>query len=473
MTAPRRRLVVVADSDSYVKWGAAFASRLPDGWESELVVVTTPVLPSDRQFATALDGTGFSTRSVRRLSLDGLAARLASRRPDAVLLALRGPLVRVVAPIVGALPDRPVIVSGFPGLTIPAEPKAIVYREQVDLIVLHSRREVREFQANALALGVPVEFGLATLPFLSGTDRAPAIEGVDATGPAPAEAGGRHGGDLVFAAQAKVPALLEDRIRVLGWLAEAARRRPGRRVVVKVRARRGEAQTHAEAHDYAELLAAPEVRAALGGALPPNLVVLDGPMARCLDDAAMLVTVSSTAVLEAVAAGVPAVVVDEFGIEPKLINTVFAGSGLFAGADAVAGWAPRSPDPAWLDDNYFHGEAGDDWAARLDELLLLREAGALPFRERRYNLIGGALRRAFERKRMLGHYDRSIAGAVSVAFALPSRWVVRRVRSVRRLVARGGVPVDVRQVGGGVAPDPVALRVGELATHLPGDARDQ
>ncbi|GAA1786254.1 DUF6716 putative glycosyltransferase [Agromyces lapidis] len=431
MSRARRRLVVVADSDSYVKWGAAFASRLPAGWEAELVVVTTPVLPSERQLSAALDGTGFSRGAVRRLSLDGLAARLEIRRPDAVLLALRGPLVRVVAPIVGALPGRPVIMSGFPGLTIPAEPKAIVYREQVDLIVLHSRREVREFRANALALEVPVEFGLATLPFLSARDRALATPGADATGPSPAATDEPHGGDLVFAAQAKVPAEREDRVRMLGWLIEAARRRPARRVVVKVRARRGEAQTHAEVHDYAELLADPEVQDALGGPPPPNLVVLDGPMSRCLDDAAMLVTVSSTAALEAVAAGVPAVVVDEFGVEPRLINTVFEGSGLLAGADAITGWAPRRPDPAWLADNYFHGGAVDDWADRLDELLLLRAAGALPFRKRRHNLAGGALRRAFERKRMLGHFDRSFTGAVSMLVARPVRWVVRRVRRVR------------------------------------------
>ena len=36
---------------------------------------------------------------------------------------------------------------------------------------------------------------------------------------------------------------------------------------------------------------------------------------------------------------------------------------------------------------------------------------------------------------MLGEFDRSFAGSVSVVFALPSRWVVRRVRKVRRLLA--------------------------------------
>ena len=294
------------------------------------------------------------------------------RRPDIMLLALRGPLVRVVTPIIGRAPDRPVLVSGFPGLTIPAEPKAIIYREQVDLIVLQSRREVREFRANADELGIPVGFGLTTLPFLSEQGRAdvPAA-GVDAPS-------GLERTDLVFAAQAKVPAAREDRVRVLGWLVDAARRRPSRRVVVKVRARRGEAQTHDEAYDFGELLDDPGVRDEFGGSLPPNLVVEDGPMAQHLERAAALVTVSSTAVLEAIARGVPAVVIDEFGVLPRLINTVFEGSGLFGGAEAVTGWDARHPNAEWLDDNYFHGREHDDWQVRVGELLERRAALPCP-----------------------------------------------------------------------------------------------
>ena len=48
---------------------------------------------------------------------------------------------------------------------------------------------------------------------------------------------------------------------------------------MKVRARRGEAQTHDEAYDFGELLDDPGVRDEFGGSLPPNLVVEDGPMA--------------------------------------------------------------------------------------------------------------------------------------------------------------------------------------------------
>ena len=427
-------LLVVADSDSYVKWGAALASQLPrDAWRVRVVVLATPAQPSARQLRVALAGSRFAPAEVDVVELDALGEFVGGLRPEAVLLALRGPLVRVVVPLIGGGPERPVLVSGFPGLSIPAESKAVVYREQVDLIVLHSRREVREFHANAERLRVPVELGLATLPFL----RTAALQHARV---AIAAASGSldfdpDRSDLVFAAQAKVPSLREDRVRLLGWLADAARRRPQRRVVVKVRARAGEAQTHAESYDFAELLADPSVRAELGGSLPPNLVVEDGPMAHHLARASALVTVSSTAVLEAIAEGVPALVIDEFGVEPKLINTVFVGSGLLGGAEALVAGAARHPEPGWLDDNYFHGAVADDWLERLDGLVARRRREPLPLAARQYNLTGGALRRAFERKRMLGHHDRSLEGAAAMLVAVPVRWVVRRVRRLRGMLA--------------------------------------
>jgi hypothetical protein len=434
-------LLVVADTDSYVKWGAALASQLPAEWRARLVVIATPAQPSARQLRVALAGTRFAPSDVAVVELGALADLVDSLRPDAVLLALRGPLVRVVVPVVGDRAERPVIVTGFPGLTIPAARKAVIYRERTDLIVLHSRREVREFRALAEELEVPVGLGLATLPFLRVAARQleTATAGGSVDSPRPSDDHDHDHDhdrtDLVFAAQAKVPAERDDRVRLLGWLADAARRRPNRRVVVKVRARAGEAQTHAESWDYAELLADPVVRAGLGGSLPPNLVVEDGPMADQLARASALVTVSSTAVLEAVAAGVPSIVVDEFGVSPKHINTVFVGSGLLGGGAEVAAGAARHPDPAWLDDNYFHGPAADDWFDRLEELVERRRGGALPLPPRRHNRVGGGVRRAYERRRMLGHHDRSPGGAVAMAVALPLRAVVRRVHRLRAALA--------------------------------------
>ncbi|QAY73272.1 hypothetical protein ET445_07855 [Agromyces protaetiae] len=423
----QRRLLVVSDSDSYTKWGAALASTLPPSWEADLVVVGSTVLPSDRQLRVALAGTRWQTDVPRSAHLDELAPLVGDLRPDAVLLALRGPLVRVIAPMLQVLPDRPVLVSGFPGLTIPAVPKAVVYREQTDLVVLHSRREVREFAALAEDLPAAPAFGLATLPFLAARAAGSAV--VDGAG---GEARDPEASDVVFAVQAKVPATREERVALVGMLAAAARRQPRKRFVVKVRARKGEAQTHDEQFDLADLIADPAVTRELGATMPANLVVADGPMAEHLAQAEALVTVSSTAVLEAIAAGVPALLLDEFGVGAPQLNLVFEGSGLFGDAEALAAGDWRVPDADWLADNYFHERGADDWLAGLEALVASRDATPLPALPRHHNLAGGALRRAFERRRMLGAHDRSLLGTVSVLVAVPSRAALRAARKARR-----------------------------------------
>jgi hypothetical protein len=399
------RLVVLADSDSYVKWGAALAGTLPAEWECELLVVNTPMVVSDAQLATALTGSGIE--AVSRITLPEVGPRLAREPADAVLIATPGPIARVLNRIVADLTPRPVAVSGLPGISIPTTRKALLYRRQADLVVLHSQREIREFGRLAHAKGWDHRFGLAALPFAS---RRPA-----------------SGTDLVFAAQAIVPAPREDRIVVARMLRDAALADPARRVVVKVRALPGENQTHPERDGYPDLIATL-------GPLPGNLVVSAVPMASALDTAEGLVTVSSTAAIEALARGIPVIALDTFGVRRSLINPVFVGSGLFGGRDDVVARAFRHPDPGWLDDNYFHDPATDDWTRALDELVAERRAGRLAPRPSHLPR-GGALRAAWDRKRAFGDADRSLGGYVALAVGTPLRAVVRGKNRVRRRVS--------------------------------------
>lgn len=398
------RLVVLADSDSYVKWGAALAGTLSSEWDRELLVVDTPMVVSDAQLATALTGSGI--HAVSRITLPEVAPRLAADPPDAVLVATPGPIARVLTRMVADLAPRPVVVSGLPGISIPTTRKALLYRRQADLVVLHSRREIREFGRLARAKGWDHRFGLATLPFAS---RRPA-----------------DGTDLVFAAQAIVPAPREDRILVARMLRDAALAHPSRRVVIKVRALAGEKQTHPEVDGYPDLIETL-------GPVPENLVVSAAPMGSALDTAEGLVTVSSTAVIEALARGMPVIALDTFGVRRSLINPVFVGSGLFGGRDAVVAREFRHPDPGWLDENYFHDAGADDWTHTLAELIAERRAGRLAPRSAHLPR-GGALRAAWDRKRAFGDADRSVGGFVALLVGTPLRAAVRGKNRARRVL---------------------------------------
>lgn len=400
------RILAIADSDSYIKWGAALLDRAPAEWEKTLVVVASPVMPSADQLSAALAGSESDLARPAILDLSALAVRVARLQPDVVLVSVRGPLVKVVVrAVVGATGRRPVIVTGLPGISVPATKMAISHRAQADLFVLHSRRETREFAELAAHMGIGQRFGLATLPFLP--QRTP---------------GRRPDGDVIFAAQAKVPLDKADRLELLSWLAESARRHPYRRVVVKVRAAVGEQQTHAETHDYQSLMA--ELRPPA----PDNLVVAGGAMSGHLAGAAGLVTISSTAAIEAVALEVPVLAIDDFGVSASLINSVFEGSGLFGNcADLVEGRFKKA-DPAWLADNYFHGTVGDDWVGQTMELLALRDTTEFALKPLRRGTMGGVVRRAWDRKRALGRFDRSLTGMIALVIGTPVRIVLLATR---------------------------------------------
>lgn len=423
MTRRPLRVLAIADTDSYVKWGAALLDRAPAEWSRELLVLDSTLRPSAAQLESALAGTAFASGGASPATVGDLAdirRRVSLDPPDVVMLTARGPVIKVVlrtvlAAAVAAGGRRPVFVSGLPGISIPATRRALAYRAQADLMVLHSRREVREFGELSERMGYPHRLALATLPFLPERDG----------GQSPA------GGDVVFAAQAKVPETREERLALLGCLGEAARRAPWRRVVIKVRGLPGEPQTHAERFGYAELL--PE----LDPPAPANLVVAAGPMAEHLAGAAALVTVSSTAAVEALAMGVPVIALDDFGVSDRLINTVFVGSGLLASSRELVTGRFRTPHPDWLDDNYFHGAQADDWADQVVELVALRDADALPLKRQPHGTLGGRLRHAWDRKQALGVADRSVSGRLALAVGIPARQTMRIARRLRaRLRAR-------------------------------------
>ena len=412
--AKRVRILGIADTDSYVKWGAATLSRAPSDWERSLVVIETTLLPTEAQRRAAVDGLPGVSEVPHVLSL---TERVAAEAPDVVFLSMRGPMIRVVLrAIIGASGKRPVIVSGLPGISIPATKKALTFRAQVDLMVLHSKREIRDFAELATQLGIVQDFGLATLPFLQDAD-------------AHAELSPAQRDEVIFAVQAKVPRVRSDRVEVLEWLAECARRNPSLRVVLKLRATGDEKQTHQEHYPYDQLLVELRDR-------PANLVAETGSMAAHLERAVGLVTVSSTALIEAVALGIPGLALDDFGVSRKLINPVFEDSNLFGSAGELIAAHFRRPDPAWLEDNYFHEAAENDWIDRLSALVAANELEPLPLRRQRFGRAGGRLRHAWDRKRALGPLDTSVTGRLVLVVGHPARMALMGVRRIRRLGRR-------------------------------------
>ena len=130
----------------------------------------------------------------------------------------------------------------------------------------------------------------------------------------------------------------------------------------------GERVTHEEPFPYDELLRG------LGAEQPANLKVALGDMGQVLARTDLLVTVSSTAAVEAIHRGVPTAVLTDFGIRESLGNAYFLGSGCLASFDELDAGAAPVADERWARRNGLGGTV-DELPGRVAALLA---AGPLP-----------------------------------------------------------------------------------------------
>jgi putative glycosyltransferase DUF6716 len=347
------RVLAIADTDSYLKWSATTLDALPSFWESKQLLIQNPVMPSEAQIQAT------SGRPVEFVSHAALRRRIRLERPDVVLLACTGPVVSpLAAQRVFRARTRPVLVTGLPGISVPATVRAVTSRAGCDLFLVHSKREVAEFAEIGACRAPTLTFGLAPLPFLPA--RTPESLPHAELGP-----------NLVFAAQAKVPMEREHREKILLALADAGS------AVVKLRAWSQEQQTHRETWSYPEIMNDLVVQRRLRA---DAVGFVGGSMHSALRRSRGLVTVSSTAALEAIAMNRPILIISDFGVSAEMINLVFEGSGCLGTLDDLRCGRLSKPDPEWLRANYFHPAEENNWLELLSQLLELRETGQLPQR---------------------------------------------------------------------------------------------
>lgn len=355
----RHSVLVVAAYDSQLKWGASIGRALAArGWAVRYAAPTdlrTSISPA--QVAAA----GIADDVARHPWADLLALAEGS---DAVVLALQGPVAsRFVDELVlrreacdaaeGVPAPAPVVVTGWVGIIIEKQVAGYLERCASDVVAVSSRADLRVFEGVAGHLGLPTDnLTLTGLPLLPAVPAEPRL------------GAGERPRTLVFADQPTIPEDRPDRLYLYERLVGIARRHPDVRVLLKPRHRPSEDTFHVMRHHPERLLAHREV--------PPNFAIVYEPVSALLDagfpDAAdVLLTVSSTAGLEAVGQGVRTVFVADLGVHEDLGNHVLVASGLLRTLDQVetdldAGTLPL-PEPAWLDD-WFVGRGEPDGAPR-------------------------------------------------------------------------------------------------------------
>ncbi|WP_051013297.1 DUF6716 putative glycosyltransferase [Brevibacterium senegalense] len=334
---PSYSVLAVADSESYVKWAARLLDGLPDA-DARLVIVDSPIRPTADQIRAAVAGTRWADDLPPIRERRSLRSLLEATRPDILLAAATGPVVEQVYATAAGMERRPALVSGLPGVGLPATLRGALHRRFGDAFITHSHHEAQAYAQVYTRRRIPAQILVSRLPLLS------------SAGPPQQSTAADQVTRLVFAPQAKVPVEPEDRVAILLALDAWVRQDPERTAVVKLRSREGEHETHHERHRYRDLLAG--LRAE--GRVSERVVEDFGPLSDFLTPGSALVTVSSTAALESLDHGLPTLIISDFGVDERMLNVAFAESGLDRPlAQMVAGDLPF-PTARWLADNYFH-----------------------------------------------------------------------------------------------------------------------
>ncbi|MFF7406145.1 DUF6716 putative glycosyltransferase [Streptomyces murinus] len=427
------RVAVLADSDTRWKWGALTARRLtPAAAEVRLdgYLLRGRATPTARQ----LQEVGVRADSLSEVTGVEFLHAMSQEPYDILVLALVGGGVQAM---LHGLRDawgtgpRPVVVTGYVGVVYEKLADGLLLRHGADLVLANSRHDADRFRA--VYEGVGADASSVTevaLPFLGG-----------------APYSGEHDPyTVVFAAQPSVPDNRRDRTYLLDRLIRHARTHPEREVLLKLRSKPGEHTTHIEELPYQKLVQGKDV--------PDNFRLVYGHMGEVLDRTDLLVTVSSTAALEALHRRVPTVVLTDLGVREALGNHHFTGSGCLASWDQLDAGHRPAPDEEWVarqgvatDGSY---ETAFD-AARERIATLLDRAGGLPPLTPYYTpetapgYLPGILARHH-----LGPDGAPLPGAPTADKAPgPVRQIVRRA-------ARGAYRHGVQRVA------PVIRRMGEL-----------
>ncbi|MGW2458465.1 DUF6716 putative glycosyltransferase [Streptomyces sp. NPDC001761] len=332
------RVAVLADSDTRWKWGALTAQRLtPAAAEVRLdgYLLRGRATPTARQ----LQEVGVHADSLREVTAVEFLRAMSEDpddRYDVLVLALVGGGVQAMLHGLRAAwgsGKRPVVVTGYVGVVYEKLTDGLLLRHGADLVLANSRHDADRFRA--VYEGVGADASSVTevaLPFLGGEPYTGADE------PSPEQGRGPY--TVVFAAQPSVPDNRRDRTYLLNRLVEHARRHPEREVLLKLRSKPGEHTTHIEELPYQKL--------AQGQDLPANFRLVYGHMGEVLDRTDLLVTVSSTAALEALHRRIPTAVLTDLGVREVLGNHHFTGSGCLASWDQLDAGHRPVPDEEWV-----------------------------------------------------------------------------------------------------------------------------
>jgi glycosyltransferase involved in cell wall biosynthesis len=305
-------VLVFADADSRLKW--AYNTALTAVSPENIHIVVVGKMPS----ADQLDAFPCSKFYCFN-GFDPFKATIDIAAYSNVVCAATGSLLNMLIVHVHSVPDRPVIACGYEGLVYENHIEGLLWRYGADVILVNSPSDYSLFSKVLNELGLD-DCCLHCVGFarLSGDGE---------------QVNYQDNSKIVFATQPSVPRSYQERVYLLNSLIAFAKRHPDLEVIIKGRVRPGEGlgTPYHEAYPYESIGSDIEKKAPL----PANIVFNYEGMGSILRQSRALVSLSSTALLEAMAVGVPAVALNNLGVREAYGNHFFLGAGIFSSIDKL------------------------------------------------------------------------------------------------------------------------------------------
>lgn len=319
-TSHKSTVLVLSDYDSRIKWGLSLSAFYAGACDITVYYkdVTEGVIQKygspDYHFVTYSDINDV-------INTDILA------RFDIVIIALGGfGVVTVISRIhdlfrIHAV--RPVIITGFNGLTDPYNIHGLLCRYGSDIICVNSRIEYDAFRQALRHLHLDSD-----TVALSGYLRKYEKNVADRNGGTPIK-------NVLYVEQTHTPSQKKHIRYIIRKMIEYAEYHPGRTVTVKLRNDRLSGNLwHAYRENY-----------------PPNLIFSREEIETLLPDTDLCLSFTSTVIIEALYLGKKTVILSDVGICNGVDNYLFVGSGLLRTMDDVINDRIGDVNQEWAKDN--------------------------------------------------------------------------------------------------------------------------
>ena len=321
------KFLVISDTDSRKGWSSLLAQSLKVFYHSSLI--------------NYIDYSSFNSFSAEVLGVKIQSSNI-------VIVALGGganfKVIKVIKSyFLSTNSDRPIIITGFNGITNPYNVHSLNCRLGSDIICVNTVFDYDVFNKYLKKLDYQ-QSPLHLLGFLQATDNV-AVNFF--------EKYKFYERKVVFIVQPDVPKSLTERFYVIEKLVELAKKYSSWGVFIKARSQVGEANvTHQESHPYEIIYKSfnqlDNIHFIYGDMVP----ILDS-----LDDKDIVLSIGSTVIMHCLQKGINVGVISDFGVRVDYGTEHFVGSNLFIELSDINEYFDKKllPSQTWLD-KYFDEE---------------------------------------------------------------------------------------------------------------------